>query len=401
MDSETQNKENNGPKRALIVGQVVSSLPPVAGLAPEARWQRYLTAQGFEAEIVEPAALGSVISARGGPFLLVLGSWVADALVLEEMIEFAQRCEDGEVISFNAPEVGGAPLVAVGSAAATWLRSQDTWTFEKGLEALLQAVEKTTAIRVRRIGFKDAYWAEVTDRASAKAATWKLIKRLRWRPGGVVAKHLNRPISAQLTRWVIRTPVTPNQTTLFAFLLGAVGVYFVFKGGYWNLVLGAALLQLNSVVDGIDGELARVRIQSSEFGAYLDSVCDEIINALLFVAIGYNLAQVTGWSPYIFVGIFTGTVAFLYSLVHWHCKWKHGLGFYWWFEAYKPRKQVQRSESFLSYVKKIFWKESYLMLFLIAAIFDASYVLLWMTVPATAVVLVLFFIHIVIKKAPW
>jgi hypothetical protein len=87
--------------------------------------------------------------------------------------------------------------------------------------------------------------------------------------------------------------------------------------------------------------------------------------------------------------------------VHWHCKWRHGLGFYWWFEAYKPRKQVQRSTSWFAYFKKLFWKESYLLLFFLAALADVVEGLMWPSAVAGAVVWALLFVHVAVKRARW
>jgi hypothetical protein len=101
------------------------------------------------------------------------------------------------------------------------------------------------------------------------------------------------------------------------------------------------------------------------------------------------------------LGTFAGVVSFSYACVHWHCKAKHGLGFYWWFEAYKPRREVQRSTSFWSYLKKLTMKESYRLGFLLAAIFNLLEPLMWIFAAVGVEVTVLFIIHIPIKRARW
>ena len=136
-----------------------------------------------------------------------------------------------------------------------------------------------------------AFWSRVSDRATAKRATWGLLQRLRWRPGGLIAKHINRPISLRITRALLDTPLTPNQTTWVSFLVGGIGVALIFFGGFSNLMIGMLLLQANNILDGIDGELARIRHQTSEYGAYLDSVFDEILNAGLMIGVGYHLSH--------------------------------------------------------------------------------------------------------------
>jgi hypothetical protein len=131
-------------------------------------------------------------------------------------------------------------------------------------------------------------------------------------------------------------------------------------------------------------------------------VCDEILNAALLIGVGYNLTTFVHHSPlYLALGVFSGVVSFFYASVHWHCKWRHGLGFYWWFEAYKPRRQVQRSTSKWSYLKKLTMKESHLLFFLLAAIFGFLEGMLWVFSAVSALVVTLFIIHIPIKRARW
>ncbi len=380
----------------------------VGGIGIVERWQKGLSSFGAEVKVVDASKIGSALDVSvSDVFVLALGNWVMETLGHEAVMETAAECSKDEVVYFTAGNMSDkAPAVCIGREAAAEIAKMDLPEdlFEDGMDRFLDFVSGA-GIRVVEHGLKESYWAKVIDESSAKEATWGLLKRLQFRPGGIIAKYINRPISIRISKHLVDTPITPNQTTIFAFIVGALGIVFVFHGGYWATVLGGLLLQLNSVLDGIDGELARMRLQTSEFGAYLDSICDEILNALLFVAMGYNLYHGAGWiphwKPYLYLGIFTGVVAFTYALVHWHCKWKHGLGFYWWWEAYKPRKEVQRSTSLFSYFKKLFWKETYLMLFFLLTIVKGYEILLWIALPTSMVVIVLFFIHIVIKRARW
>ena len=393
-----------GRARALVLAVPDAPDPVVAGLTVTERWRRSLRDHGVADVIVVSAeeAQGE-LAAVDGPAVIAWGDSVAEHLALEWLIEHAASTPDG-VVRTLALESGGplAPVVTLGRQAAAALGAAGPGAFGCA-EEVRRALEESGQARVEPVVVPEGYWGRVTDAASARQSAWKLMQRLRWRPGGLVAKHLNRPISTRLSYWLVNTRVTPNQTTWFAFLLGAIGVGFIFRGGYGNTVLGTALLQLNSVVDGIDGELARMRHETSEFGAYLDSVCDEVLNTGTMIGVGYNLStfQYGGNPLYLILGTFAGVMNFIYALVHWHCKYKHGLGFYWWFEAYKPRREVQRSTSVFSYLKKLTMKESYLFLFLVAAIFQVLEVMIWPFAVAGLAVLVLFIIHIPIKRARW
>ena len=402
MNQQQDAEQSPQPFRALILNFPTAEAFTVGSVELPKRWEIGLSRLGATPEFCASAAGMIDRLDTNSPTLLVWGDWAADPLVTEEMMgQINRSCGANEVISFTAPGMALAPLLCIGSEAACTLANIDGQIIAEGSEAVLLTLKQDSAISNREVSLKGGFWMKVTSRKEAKRATWKMLWQLQWRPGGVVAKYLNRPVSIPLSYLLMNTPVTPNITTFVAFVVGAIGVAALFMGGYWNVVLAGILLQTNSVLDGIDGELARIRLKTSDFGAYFDSVCDEILNALLFIGIGYDLSRTTGVPYYLYIGLFTGVMAFLYSLTHWHCKWKHGLGLYWWFEAYKPRKQVQQSTSFFSYFKKLFWKESYLFIFMVSAFFSFQQILLWIALPAATAVFVLLFIHIIIKRARW
>lgn len=95
---------------------------------------------------------------------------------------------------------------------------------------------------------------------------------------GIVSRYLNRPLSRPTARALQNTPATPNAVTLFTLALSAVTAALVAVG--WNIV-GGVLIQAVSVIDGVDGELARLKAMSSRFGAVLDAVTDRYADALM------------------------------------------------------------------------------------------------------------------------
>ena len=402
MNQQQEAEPSSQSLRALILDFPAAEKFVVGSVEVPKRWEIGLSRFGAAPEYCTSTDEIRARIETEQPTVLVWGDWAADPLVTEEMMDqISNTCGANDVISFTAPGMTVAPLLCMGSNVAHMLINLDDSIIKDGSAAVLLELKKNTAISHREISLKTGFWARVSTRREAKRATWKMLWQLQWRPGGIIAKYLNRPVSIPLSYLLMDTPVTPNITTFVAFVVGAMGIVALFMGEYWNVVLAGVLLQANSVLDGIDGELARIRLKTSDFGAYFDSVCDEILNAALFIGIGYDLSRTTGVPYYLYIGLFTGIMAFLYSLTHWHCKWKHGLGLYWWFEAYKPRKQVQRSTSFFSYFKKLFWKESYLFIFMVSTFFSFHQIMLWIAAPAAVAVFVLLFIHIFIKRARW
>lgn len=99
---------------------------------------------------------------------------------------------------------------------------------------------------------------------------------------GPIARHLNRRISLPISRAIVRSgvPISPNLMSLISFSTGIVAaLLFSFR-----LPLGGGLLaQLSSILDGCDGEIARLTGQQSRRGAILDSILDRLADGGLVI----------------------------------------------------------------------------------------------------------------------
>ena len=103
---------------------------------------------------------------------------------------------------------------------------------------------------------------------------------------GFMARHFDRHISLAVSRQLLETTVTPNMMTVFSTLLGLCGATFFLGASRAAYVPGALLVWLHSVLDGCDGELARVRFQESAFGSDLDFWGDNVVHLALFTCLG-------------------------------------------------------------------------------------------------------------------
>ncbi|MCY4582704.1 MAG: CDP-alcohol phosphatidyltransferase family protein [Chloroflexi bacterium] len=99
---------------------------------------------------------------------------------------------------------------------------------------------------------------------------------------GLVSRYLNRHISRPIARLLARTPVTPNQVTVFS-LAVTTGALVAFAAGY--PILGGLLAQAGSVVDGVDGDLARLADRGTRFGSFFDAVVDRYADALVLLGL--------------------------------------------------------------------------------------------------------------------
>jgi len=99
---------------------------------------------------------------------------------------------------------------------------------------------------------------------------------------GYISKYINRKASEPMARLLARTRLTPNQTTWGAFGIALLScISFIFGQN----IIGGLLAQLSSIVDGIDGSLARLKGMSSTFGGFLDSVLDRYADILIVLGL--------------------------------------------------------------------------------------------------------------------
>ena len=123
---------------------------------------------------------------------------------------------------------------------------------------------------------------------------------------GLVSRFLNRPISRLITRVLLRFPITPSIWTMSIFPLLIVAFLFLIRGDYRGFVIGCAIFQIYSILDGCDGEIARAKNLVSRWGERLDTLCDTIGNLLLVIGVGFGLRAQhpsSGWI-YAVEGIF-------------------------------------------------------------------------------------------------
>lgn len=111
---------------------------------------------------------------------------------------------------------------------------------------------------------------------------------------GFMARNFDRFISLSITRRLLGTAATPNQMTILSCLLGLLGAaLFLPATRAWGMA-GALFIWLHSVLDGCDGELARIRFQESALGANLDFWGDNLVHISLFGCLSAGFYRATG-----------------------------------------------------------------------------------------------------------
>ncbi|MBW2149755.1 MAG: CDP-alcohol phosphatidyltransferase family protein [Deltaproteobacteria bacterium] len=102
-----------------------------------------------------------------------------------------------------------------------------------------------------------------------RSAEAKLIAALSFQTAagdGFLARHFDRRISRAISERLARTRATPNQITLGGMTIGLIGAYLLSWPGYWSHLIGSLLFLFCVIVDGVDGEVARLTVQETRFG---------------------------------------------------------------------------------------------------------------------------------------
>ena len=139
---------------------------------------------------------------------------------------------------------------------------------------------------------------------------------------GSISKYINRPISQWTTSKIIDYPLTPNQISIAVFFISVFSGLIISIEGYFFLLLGALLAQLSSILDGCDGEIARLKLLKSRFGEWFDRVLDRYSDLFIFTGLTFHTYFIHNTLTVFFIGfiavggkIISSYTAFVYDTV--------------------------------------------------------------------------------------
>ncbi|HEY4229484.1 MAG TPA: CDP-alcohol phosphatidyltransferase family protein [Thermoanaerobaculia bacterium] len=114
---------------------------------------------------------------------------------------------------------------------------------------------------------------------------------------GFMSRHFDRRISLAISRRLAGTRVTPNMMTILSVAIGVFGALFFLSPHPLGQTAGALCFVLHSIVDGCDGELARLRFQESRWGGLLDFWGDNLVHFAVYsaIAVGWSRAIGAEW----------------------------------------------------------------------------------------------------------
>jgi len=127
----------------------------------------------------------------------------------------------------------------------------------------------------------------LASKRDVPAAERRLLKELVKPQDGLLTRLISRRISLAVTRRLAHTPVTPNAMTLFCTLLGLAAAWCFGSSTAPGQLMGGVLFLLHSILDGCDGELARLKFKESRLGGTLDFWGDNVVHVAVFAAFAF------------------------------------------------------------------------------------------------------------------
>ena len=311
---------------AIVVAEGPLASVRIAGLAARERSVRVAARVGARrVHVIEgPTDRAELRAWRDGrtcPLLVVRADQLVHTPLVQPLIDaiprngtaFAAVPEDPVVQDLTPGSYAGA-FVAAGVDATTAVI--DALVHGEGDAEILAASSKAIPVPHGEIAR-----APIATPGQRRAAH-KLLYRILVKPqDNAVTRYLYRPVSFPLTRLLVWTPITPNQISYVVAALVALGCWITAHASANMALLGTAVVLVASYVDCCDGEVARIKLLTSRYGAWIDTVVDELSSIGYMIALGWHCDLAFGpqyfgdpaIDPWRF-GIAVGTITFVWAI---------------------------------------------------------------------------------------
>jgi len=253
-----------------------------------------------------PFLIGQLASEINGHIVLIAGDRVYHPSLHKRAAEWG---EERDVLAL----VTGRELVgmcAVSGEASVDVASRCP-AIANSIDDVLAWLTITHSVEKEAVA--ESNWQRILTKNERLAAERKLNSWL-FKPTDGIFARTNRRISIPISRRIIPVPITPNMVSLFTLGVSFAAGVFLALGGYWNMLAGAVLSWFSSVLDGCDGEVARLKLQESAFGCWLETICDNLYYLFIFGGLTIGLVRGSDNRNYLVGGgllLFGATASFL------------------------------------------------------------------------------------------
>jgi len=214
--------------------------------------------------------------------------------------------------------------------------------------------------------------------------------------GGFIAQKINKRISIPISRKLANTRIHPNYLTIFNMLIGLASSLFILlsvKEGnsqlsaYLFMLMGRFLFQAASVLDGVDGEVAKFTLKVSKIGGWLDTISDNTTLLLFLISTSYVFYRFMGGLASIITiaVLFTGLALMLANIISYLSKYSQSGSLVAYDKEFLQKlPQNDKLVSFSLKMKYITKKELFSLFFFLFAFTGKIYYI----IPLAAIILV-------------
>jgi len=287
---------------AIILADDPLASVRIAGLTARERAARSAKKAGATRILVLDGARDEVTSWRNGstaPLLVIRADQLVHTPLVAPLVG-AMPTGDDVVIAVGPDGVDGGAYLAAGASAnkavAAIAKGENTAAFADGAKHVEHGAIARHAI------------ATPEDRAGAQ----ELLYRLMIKPqDNVITRYVFRPVARRLSKVLVHTPITPNMLTMTVAAMITVTCVLTATADMHLVIIGALIQASTGYIDCCDGEIARLKLMSSRFGAWLDTIVDEASTVAYMAAIGWHCHLVWGhpgldmWTALILLGLVT------------------------------------------------------------------------------------------------
>jgi phosphatidylglycerophosphate synthase len=134
------------------------------------------------------------------------------------------------------------------------------------------------------------------------AAAEPTIRRASYKDTDNTLARFNRRMSLPISVALIRTPLTANQLSILLVAVGFYAAWLFSLGSYVAGVAGAFLSLAASVLDGCDGEIARLKYQESALGCWIETFGDYSYYIAIFIGLTIGAVRATHLPAFYWIG---------------------------------------------------------------------------------------------------
>ena len=231
------------------------------------------------------------------PCIRLSGNLVFAQLQLARAME-QYRARPDIPLSIVSADLERGGMIAIGPMAALVDDSASSFSFSpsavNGLTANAGVFSKPATLPFALNGRPE-------DRQEAEVRLARAVRHESAGTDALMARMIDRRLSWRLSLRLARTRITPNQVTLINTALGFGCAALLASTSYWLRLCGALLFLLSITLDGVDGELARLRMLESHFGRRLDVITDNVVHVAVFIGMAVGCYRMSHSSAYLYV----------------------------------------------------------------------------------------------------